>query len=336
MVETVEQGRSPVAVVVVAWNAATYLTRCLESVEAMQRPPAEITVVDNGSSDGSAELVARDFSRVTLIRNSGNLGFCRANNLAIRRTVSPYVLVLNPDTRLDPLFLERLLPAFDDARVGMAAGKLLRFDGRTLDSAGQMLGRSRQPKDRGYGRLDNGRFERDEEVFGVCAAAALYRREMLDSIADPDGSYFDPDFFAFCEDMDLAWRARRLGWKAVYRHRAVGYHARGGSARSASRLGRLAAMLRRDPEIRFHVAKNRYLMMLRNDRRADYLRNLPFILARDLATVALLLTTPGVLLRLWRERSLFGRALARRQLDAARPRHHVGPGEAPGRRSGPL
>jgi GT2 family glycosyltransferase len=315
-----------VATVVVSWNSRPFLRGCLESLRGLERPPAEVVVVDNASSDGSADLVRREHPQVDLVTCTRNEGFCRANNLGIRRTTSPFVLVLNPDTRLAPTFLEHLLPAFDDPAVGLAAGKLLRFDGRTLDSAGQRLARSRQVKDRGYGRLDDGRFDRDEEVFGVCGAAALYRRAMLDSIADPGACFFDEAFFAFFEDLDLAWRARRLGWRALYRHRAVGYHARGGSTDRAPRLRRLAAMLARGPEVRFHVVKNRYLTILRNDTLGGYLANLPFIWARDLATCLLLLASPSVLPRLWRARSAFRGALERRRLDAGRPGYQLQPG----------
>jgi GT2 family glycosyltransferase len=131
-------------------------------------------------------------------------------------------------------------------------------------------------------------------------------------------------FFAFGEDLDLAWRARRSGWKAVYRHEAVGYHARGGSAGGSPRLRRWAAMLGRGPGIRYHVVKNRYLTILRNDSPGGYLRHLPFILARDLATLVLLgLTSPSVLPKLWRSRELFRRAREKGRLDAERPRYQV-------------
>ncbi len=311
---------APVAVVIVTWNAAPFISDCLRSLRDLRRPPAETMVVDNASVDGTLEIVRRGFPEVGLIRCESNLGFCRANNLGIARTTSPFVLVLNPDTRLGEDFLEVLLPAFDDPRVGMAAGKLLRFDGRTIDSAGQDLARSRQPKDRGYGRKDRGQFDRDQEVFGVCGAAALYRRAMLTDLADQEGTIFDETFFAFYEDLDLAWRGRRRGWKAVYRHRAIGFHARGGTSRSRGVRRRFAALLGRPPEVRFHVAKNRYLTILRNDTPRDYLVNLPFVLARDLGMIGLLLlTSPGVLLRLWRERGLFRLALERRRRDLARP-----------------
>jgi GT2 family glycosyltransferase len=319
-----EARRAPVAIVIVAWNSAGYLPGCLDSLRRLARPPAELVVVDSGSTDGAADLVRRDYPEVQLIVCDENVGFCKGNNLGIRATSSPFVLVLNPDTSLEPEFLERLLPALEDPRVGMAAGKLLRFDRTTLDSAGQRLSRARRPKDRGYGEPDRGQFDRDEPVFGVCGAAALYRRKMLDEIADPGPAYFDEAFFAFGEDLDLAWRANRAGWRAAYRHRAVAYHARGGSATRAPRLRRRIALLGRSPEIRFHAVKNRYLAILRNDSVAGYLRNLPFIWLRDLGTFALLLVaSPGVLLRLWRHRALFRGALRLRRLDAARFGDHV-------------
>jgi GT2 family glycosyltransferase len=316
--------RAPVAVVIVTWNAATWVADCLGSLRGLVRSPAEVVVVDNGSSDGTAAIVREGFPEAVLVECGGNVGFCRANNLGISRTRSPLVLVLNPDARLAPGFIEELLPAFDDPRIGIAAGKLLRPDGRTLDSAGQMLARSRQPLDRGYGEADEGRFDSDAEVFGACGAAALYRRSMLEEVADPGGEVFDERFFAFYEDLDLAWRARRLGWRAAYRHRAVGWHARGATASRESVRRRKMAFLHRSAEARFHIAKNRYLTILRNDTPGAYLRDLPFVLGRDLALGGmLLLTSPGVLLRLWRERTVFGGALEKRRLDSARPRHQT-------------
>jgi hypothetical protein len=317
-------GSLPVAVVIVSWNCSGYLEDCLTSLRGLARPPQEIVVVDNGSRDGSPDIVREGFPEARLIEAGENLGFCRANNLGIGETRAPFVLVLNPDTRLRPRFLEELLPAFDDPRVGIAAGKLLRFDERTLDSCGQMLARSRQPVDRGYGEADRGQYDADAEVFGACGAAALYRRAMLESIADPGEAYFDEAFFAFYEDLDLAWRARRAGWKSVYRYRAVGLHARGGTSRRRGLLTRLAAMLGRSPEIRYHIVKNRYLTILRNDTMGAYARRLPFIWGRDIATFVLLLaSSPGVLWHLWRDRGVCAAARAKRRLDTSFPRHEV-------------
>jgi len=320
-------GRAPVSVVIVTWNSAAFLPDCLDSLRALERPPAQVVVVDSASADNSLELVNRHYPEARIDRCPENVGFCAGNNRGIRVATSPFVLALNPDTILEPRFLEELLPAFDDPAVGLAAPKLLRFDRTTLDSAGQLLSRSRRPLDRGYGRPDRGQFDRDETVFGVCGAAALYRRAMLESIADPGEAYFDEAYFAFGEDLDLAWRAGRLGWTTAYRHRAVGYHARGGTASGNERLRRWTAFLGRSREVRYHVLKNRYLCILRNDSVAGYLGNLPFVLGRDLTILCLVLaSSPGLLGRLWRERALFPRALERRRLDEARPRHQVCPG----------
>jgi len=317
---------APVAVVIVTRNSASWLPDCLSSLRELERVPAEVLIVDNASRDGSAESARALAPRATVLESGENAGFCRATNRGIAATTSPFILALNPDTRLSRRFLEELLPSFDDPRVGIACGKLLRFDGVTLDSAGQRLGRSRQPDDRGYGTRDDGRFDRDEEIFGACGAAALYRRAMLDEVAGPGGEVFDESFFAFYEDLDLAWRAHRFGWRAAYRYRALGWHARGGTS---VRPGppRFGALRSRSAEIRFHAVKNRYLTILRNDRLTDYLAHAPFVFSRDAATfVFLLATSPGVLARLWRERQLFRRALERRRLDASRLRHQVGAG----------
>jgi len=332
MTDVARTGHAPVAVVVVTWNCERYIGDCLASLLGLTRRPAEIVVVDNGSADGSVAVVRGRFPEVRLLGLDSNPGFCRANNLGIQSTRAPFVLVLNPDTRLERGFLEELLPAFDDPRVGMAAGKLLRFDGATLDSCGQALARSRQPVDRGYGRPDRGQFDRDEAVFGACGAAALYRRSMLDAVALGPGLYFDEAYFAFYEDLDLAWRAQRRGWRAAYRHRARGLHARGGSVARNPGRQRLMAALARSAEVRFHVAKNRALTLLRNETGRGLLGNLPFILIRDLATfVWLLLTSPRVLVRLWQARGVFRDAWISRRLDSADPAHHVEDGGPRGR-----
>jgi GT2 family glycosyltransferase len=311
--------RAPVAVVIVSWNSARTLPDCLSSLLALVRPPQQIVVVDNASSDGAPQLVHERFPQVQLIRCSENTGYCRANNVGIRATSAPFVLVLNPDVRLMPGFLEELLPAFGDAEVGLAAGKLLRWEGRTLDSCGQLRARSRRAIDRGYGREDRGQLDRDEDVFGACGAAALCRRAMLETVALADGSTFDERYFAYYEDLDLAWRARRRGWRAVYRHRALGRHARGALAIGGARR----ALSRHGAELRYHIVKNRYLTILRNDSLRDYLRDLPFIWSHDLALLSLLLfTSPGVLRRLWRARRLFAETYRERR----------SPGEATGQR----
>jgi GT2 family glycosyltransferase len=303
-----------VSVIVVSWRSETFLPGCLDSLAAQTHPPAEVLVVDNGSDDGSIELVRTRYPWVRLLPLRENTGFCRANNIGLAEARGDAVLFLNADAALDPPYLETALAAFArDARIGAVAGRIFRFDGATIDTAGQCLARSRRVVERGYGRPDDRRLDQAGYVFSVCGAAALYRREAIEDILE-DGSLFDEDFFAFSEDIDLGWRARNAGWRAYYEPRAVGRHHRGGSGAQPTRLSSRAAILRRGPELRYHVLKNRYLTLLKNDRALDVLRDLPFILPRDAALLALAVASgPGVLARLARSGPLFSRALEKRR-----------------------
>lgn len=309
-----------VSVIVVSWNSREFLPGCLASVAAQTWPRVETIVVDNGSSDGSADLVAARFPGVLLVRNPRNEGFCRANNAGLMRSGGVFILCLNADAVLEPDFLERALPAFAaDPSVGVVAGKIRRFDGVTLDSAGQVLTRARRIRDRGYGLPDDGRWDAPGEVDSACGAVALYRRSAIDAIS-AGGAFFDESFFAFGEDMDVSWRARRAGWKVRYEPAARARHYRGGSqARPASALERLFQMPRRPPEIQAHIVKNRYLMMIKNDSPGALLRDLPFVAAWEIVQWGwLLLLSPRALPHLWRMRGAVGAAWRSRRR-AARP-----------------
>src|SRR5262249_20687896 len=129
-----------VSVIVVSWNSSEFLDGCLSSVLTQTLPDVELIVVDNGSTDGSAGLVKERFPRATLVENGRNLGFCAANNIGLARSRGDFVLFLNADAVLTPSYLEEALREMEvDRSVGMVAGKVLRFDRRTIDTAGQRL-----------------------------------------------------------------------------------------------------------------------------------------------------------------------------------------------------
>jgi GT2 family glycosyltransferase len=284
-----------VSVVIVNWNHGRFLEGCLDALRAQDYPAFDVTVADNGSTDGSPERVARRYPDVHLLTFSENLGFARAFNRAARRTTSPFVLSLNPDVVVRPGFIAELVRAAGRGeRIGMAAPKLLRVDSpEVLDSTSLLIDRRRRPRDRGQGELDQGQYDARHEAFGACGAAALYRRAMLDDLA-LDGEYFDEDFFAYYEDADLAWRAQLRGWRCVYAPRAVATHTRGwgdalrkrGHAAKDGRGARLAL-------------RNRYLMAIKNDAWRYLLADLPLILAAELPRLAYAaLAAPQVLLGL--------------------------------------
>ncbi|HEY3175606.1 MAG TPA: glycosyltransferase family 2 protein [Candidatus Polarisedimenticolia bacterium] len=304
-----------VSVIVLSWNSREFLDGCLTSVMRQTWPAVELIVVDNGSTDGSPQLVRERFPSALLVENAGNLGFCAGNNVGLRRSHGAHVLFLNADATLDTGYIEKALEPFaEDPRVGMVAGKVLRFDRRTLDTTGQILKLNRRVMERGYGEEDRGQYEQPGEVFSVCGAAALYRREAIDDIS-MDGEFFDEDFFAFGEDLDAGWRARTMGWLCRYQPAAVAAHYRGGT-QTARRdgAGRHREMTRRPPHIQAHIVKNRWLAILKNEAPGSFLAHLPFILAWDLVIwLYLLIFSPTTVPILWGHRRLLGRALGKRR-----------------------
>jgi GT2 family glycosyltransferase len=283
-----------VSIVVVTWNSERYLPRCLEGIRSQTHRNVELIAVDNASTDGSPSF----FDTSHLIRNESNRGFSAAVNQAIAVARGEFVLLVNPDCFLAPEYIERLLPVFEDERVGSATGVLYRESGDAIDSAGIRMTRTGRHLD-----IDVAPDARTE-VFGVSGAAAMHRSAFLRDVAIA-GEILDEDFFACREDADLAWRGRLFGWKAVCEPRATARHVR-----------RVTPEARRElpPEVNMHSVKNRFLLRIKNEGWSLALRNAPFELARDLVVIAASLTVERTSLPafawLWRNRA---RVLAKRR-----------------------
>ncbi|MFB0518893.1 MAG: glycosyltransferase family 2 protein [Acidobacteriota bacterium] len=303
-----------VSIIVISWDSIGFLGECLKSVREQTYQDWELIVVDNGSQDGSADLVREKFPEARLIANSQNLGFSRAGNLGLRESRGKWVLFINPDVRLERDWLEKALPAFKiSPRVGMVTGKILRFDRSTIDSTGQFLSRSRRAIERGYNQPDRGQYDQQGFVFSVCGAVALYRREMVEALR-LNGAFLDEDFFAFYEDLDVGWRANLLGWRGYYVPDAVAYHYRGGSQKGGGWLARFSQLSQRPTEIKFHIVKNRYLTIIKNDRWGKTLLYLPYVLGIDaLLCLYLLVADPKVVGKLLTAGSYFKAAFRKRK-----------------------
>ncbi len=191
--------------------------------------------MDNGSSDGSVEMTAREFPNVRVIRNACNRGFCAANNQGIAAAQGEFIALLNNDAEAAPGWAAALRDLFADRpRLGMAACKILvHEDPRRIDKVGHLIYPDGQNRGRGTGALDSGQFDRIEPVLWPDGCAAMYRREMLDQIGG-----FDEDFFAYADDAELGLRARIAGWDCLYTPHAVVRHHRGSTLglRSVRRL----------------------------------------------------------------------------------------------------
>lgn len=236
-------------------------------------PPLERILVDNGSVDGSEQLAERLYPGWKLIKSSINEGFARAANKGIRASTQPYILLLNTDVILTPGYCQGLISSLEfHPRLGGVMGLLVRADGRTIDSMGISLDRfRRRPVD-----LETDRDiqaitipEETFEIFGVNAAAALYRRSLFSSIHDEQG-YFDEEYVSFFEDVDLCWRARKRGWTFACVPSVRAIHARGGSGGLAQN------------SIAVRAYTNRFRLYLVHERLADFLALLPLNIVVEL------------------------------------------------------
>jgi GT2 family glycosyltransferase len=212
-----------ISVVVVNWNRKELLHACLSSLGRQRDASFETIVVDNGSSDGSAEMAESEFG-ACVIRNRENRGFCAANNQGIAAARGEFIALLNNDAEAEPEWLAALERACaSHPEVGMAASKVLVWeDPARIDKAGHLIFPDGQNRGRGTGALDQGQYDREEEVLWPDGCAAMYRKKMLDEIGG-----FDEDFFAYGDDAELGLRARIAGWRCVYTPRAVVRHHRG-------------------------------------------------------------------------------------------------------------
>src|SRR5215212_684511 len=210
-----------VAVVIPNWNGARFLSTCLGSLREQSFKDFDVVVVDDNSTDDSVALVRRNFPEVRVLPLEENKGFSAAVNAGIRASHSEYVALLNNDTEVDPRWLHALVEAAKaHPEAGLFASKMVDFyDRRRLDGAGDALRRSGLPLRLGHGEPDHGQYDERTFVFGACAGAALYRRDMLDDIG-----LFDEDFFANCEDGDLSFRAQLAGYRCLYVPGSVVYH----------------------------------------------------------------------------------------------------------------
>ena len=259
-----------VSVLITTYNSLRTLPACLDSLSEQVYRPLQVIIVDNASHDGTRDWLRRVESRCQVFYNDTNVGFAAAQNQAMRHADAEWLLSLNPDVILDSNFISELVAAGEkDARIGMVCGKLLRWEPngnpertQIIDSTGIYRLRNIRHLDRGAEKLDQGQYQQPEYVFGATAAAALYRRKMIEDIS-VDGEFFDEDFFAYREDADVAWRAQLLGWRCLYTPQAVGWHVR---RVVPSRFRELPLV------INWHSVKNRFLMRAKNISLPLYLR----------------------------------------------------------------
>jgi GT2 family glycosyltransferase len=253
-----------VTAVVLNYNGRELLDVILPSLAAQTYPHLTVTVLDNGSTDGSAAYVRERWPDARVVALPENVGVAAALNRGLEMVKSELVALLNNDIELEPRWLEQLVAQLrTHPEAASASGKLLRFDRRdVIDAAGDGMRWSSAAFNRGAGEPDRGQFDRAEPVFSACAGAALYRRSAFDDVG-----LFDEDFFAYLEDVDWSLRAQLRGHASRYVPGARGYHMRGATTGGA---------------------RNRYRVMQR--------RNQVWLVVKNYPVGAILRRAPGILL----------------------------------------
>lgn len=248
-------------IVIPNYNGIAYIEKCLRFLEG---EPAHVIVVDNGSTDGSRQVVQEKFPQVELICLDMNYGFCKAVNVGIEASRTTYVILLNNDTEVQKGFvraLEQPLVQHPEVFSGSAQMRNLQRPG-LIDDAGDYycalgwafaLGKDKPFQD----------YTRKRRIFAACGGAAIYRRKVFDEIG-----LFDENHFAYLEDIDLGYRARIHGYNNLYIPEALVYHA--GSGASGSRYN--------DFKVRL-TSRNSIYLIFKNMPTAQIFLNLPFLAA---------------------------------------------------------
>ena len=252
-------------VVIPNYNGMKFIKECLESLLAQDIPPYEycVIVVDNGSTDGSRQLIEDAFPGVSLIALPANTGFCHAVNVGIRAAKTPYVILLNNDTKVHPHFVGALCGALDARPEAFSVSARMRMwdDQDLLDDAGDRYCALGWAYARGKG-LPAAHYQAPAEIFSACGGAAIYRKSVLKEIG-----LFDESHFAYLEDLDIGWRARIYGYRSFYEPGAEVIHY--GSASSGSRYNEWKTKL---------AASNSIYVIAKNMPLPQWLWNLPFLI----------------------------------------------------------
>lgn len=300
-----------VSIVIVSWNHGEFLPGCLEALKTQTYSSIEIFVIDNASSDGSILWIQEKYPDVKIKVFKENMGFSKAFNYGMTLTKGEFIMSLNPDVVTTPDFIHQMVKGIDrDEKIGCAAPKLMRANNPSLiDSTGLFLNRLRKPYDRGQNKKDIGQYDHQTEVFGACGAAALYRREMVEEISI-NGEFLDEDFFAYYEDADISWRAKILGWRCIFVPTAIATHVRGWG----DTLHKQANNDLRNVGTRLAL-KNRYLLIIKNERFKDIWLYLPLIILMDsLRNFYLLFFYPRVLLGLFDAFRIMPKVIQKRKI----------------------
>ncbi|MBU3143461.1 glycosyltransferase family 2 protein [Clostridium sp. CF012] len=251
-----------VSIIIPNYNGLKYIKGCLDSLAIQCFQNVEIIIVDNDSQDGSCEFISENYPQIKLLSLKENYGFSKAVNEGIKASNCEYVVLLNNDTEVEEVWLENLVNCIEqDEKIFSCCSKMVRFSERDkIDDAGDEYTILGWAYKRGDGAVLN-KYNKSERIFSSCAGAAIYRKKLFEEIG-----YFDEDFFAYMEDVDISYRANIQGYKNIYCSEALVYHI--GSATSGSKYNSFKVRL---------AARNNIYVFLKNMPIYQMLINSPFL-----------------------------------------------------------
>ena len=217
-----------VSIVIPNYNGKHFMQACMKSLEKQSFQEFEVLVVDNASSDGSVSYIKENYPNVRLIEMETNTGFSGAVNAGIRAAKAPYIFLLNNDTECDVDCVKHLYHMIQRSKkIFSVASQMIQYHNRELiDSTGDMYTVVGWAFNRGNGKQCS-MYQKEDRVFTACAGAAIYQKAVFEEIG-----YFDEDFFAYREDIDIGYRARIHGYDNVYCPKAKVYHIGSGTSGS--------------------------------------------------------------------------------------------------------
>jgi len=216
---TKDHSKPLVSIVILNYNAGDLLLDCIESIFKTKYDNYEVILVDNASKDDSHKKTKKKFSKIHLIENRENLGYCEGNNVGIREAKGDFIVILNPDTKVDPNWLEELFKGYNKYGDGLYQPKILAFENQVFESAGNMLHLFGFGYPKGRGTKDTGQFDLPTPIGYASGACLFTSSNILKKIG-----LFDPFLFLYHDDLDLGWRAAQLGIKSYYIPSATIYH----------------------------------------------------------------------------------------------------------------
>lgn len=276
-----------VSIVILTYNSERHLPVLLHSIREQTYQPLEVIVVDNASQDGTVHWLEQQtvLPGVQLIRNLHNDWFARGNNIGIAAAHGDYIYICNDDIMLTTTAIERLVRRLEQSeRTALVGGKMLKLikgkPSHVIDSAGLVMYRSGRTINRGEQEADTGQYDLPAAVFGITGAGMLLRRSALDTIQHQPGEWFDNDFVAYKEDIDLSWRLHTAGYDVWYEPSVIIYHAR--TIQQTS----LASRSDQSSLIRALSYRNHIWLLCKNLTALELVKRLPWLLSYECVKLA--------------------------------------------------